>query len=183
MDGTLTTEERVVTAEVLGRAHQGQTYLHLGPGSVLTPSGWDYVNQHRMEVVRGAAPPSSPNRPAQPRGPDPQADLQAVPQASIPAPDPGINEVLPAIAEETRIVQEGRCDRPDQACGCESEEFGSGFAESDDCTVRRMQQEGLAATCDGRDLQPVEKRMDEADVEALVRLVTDQVLARLREME
>jgi hypothetical protein len=174
MDKTLTTEERVVTSEVLGRVHQGQVRLYLGPGSVLTPSGWDYVNQHHLEVVRGATPPASE---------------PAAAQASCPAPDPGISEVLPAVAEDTRIVQEGRCDHPDQACGCESEEFGSGFVEPDDCTdctVRRIKKEGGTDQCEGCNRQAVEQNAcggDEVEIETLVRLVTDQVLARLRELE
>ena len=174
MDQTLTIEERVVTAEVLGRVHQGQVQLCLSPGSVLTPSGWDFVNQHHLEVVRGTAPPALRVPPGK--------------QDSRPTPVPEISEVLPSVAEDTRIVQEGRCDHPDRACGCESEEFGSGFVEPDDCgdsTVRRIQREGDAAPCDGPGRQDAvqdssgENNLDE---EALVRLVTEQVLARLKEL-
>jgi hypothetical protein len=174
MDQTLTVEERVVTAEVLGRLHQGQALLRLSPGSVLTPSGWDYVNQHHLEVVRGAAPPVLP-------GPPEELDTR-------PAPVPEISEVLPSVAEDTRIVQEGRCDHPDRACGCESEEFGSGFVESDDgrdSTVRRIQREGDAAPCDGPDRQDAARDSSGAndlDEETLVRLITEQVLARLKEL-
>lgn len=177
MPETLTVKEKVVTAEVLGRSHRGQATLLLGPGAVLTPSGWDFVNQHRMEVVRGPAPPG--------------AQAQAAPAAPRPEgpPNPGIREVLPAVAEDTRIVQEGRCEHPDRPCGCTTEEFGSGFVEPDDCSdcgVRRMQREGAPAACDGCNRQAAESagtRGATLDVEALVRQITDQVMARLKEME
>jgi hypothetical protein len=174
MDETLTVREKVVTADVLARCHNGQARLCLEPGAVLTPSGWDFVNQHRMEVLRGAAPPAGPG--AAPSRPSPREAWA----------DPEIREVMPAVAEDTRILQEGRCEHPDRACGCQTEEFGSGFvepADCDDCAVRAMPREKDAAACDGCNRQPAPPAADAVDLEKLVRLITDRVLARLREME
>ena len=45
----------VVTGDVLGRTHQGERVLSVSPGAILTPTAWDYIRQHRLQLRRGAA--------------------------------------------------------------------------------------------------------------------------------
>ena len=165
--------DRVITAEVIGRSHTGETELHVDRRAVLTPSAWDYVHEHGIDVVRQGTS----------AGP--------VPPAGQPAPEPAdVKEVPPAVAEDTRIVQEGRCDHPDKSCGCQSDEFGSGFVEPeccDGCSVERARQEDAGgASCDGCNQDPSTRQSQSArapvhDIETLVQQITDKVMARLRE--
>ncbi len=178
MQEQLHIQDVVVTSELLERSHSGQSHLVLGPKSVLTPSGWDYVRANGLEVVRGTGDESRGTQAP------PEDRARPIPDAPL-----GIREVLPTIAEDHRIVVEGRCEHPDRSCGCRSEEFGSGFVEPDDCedcTVRRIQTEGPKAPCDGCNRQleePADKGPDAATIDTLVQVITDQVVARLRETE
>ena len=45
----------VVTGDVLGREHKGERVLSVSPSAILTPTAWDYIRQHRLQVRRGAA--------------------------------------------------------------------------------------------------------------------------------
>jgi len=167
----------VVTSELLENSYEGQTQLLLGTGSVLTPSGRDFVQAKGLEVIREQA--------ACTRVPHPSSAHEP---AGTPAALPDIQEVTPGVAEDHRIIQEGRCEHPDRACGCTSEEFGSGFVEPDDCegcTVKRIQREGGEAPCQGCNRQveePASAAGDRDTVEVLVQVITDQVVARLRQI-
>ena len=116
----------VVTEALLRQHHQGQEELSLLPGAVITPTGWDYIRQHRLQVVRQKAAP---------------------PPAAQPGPPAGlITELTPS-----SLVQEGRCDHPDRSCGCQTEEFGSGFVEPASCAECAIHQAqgGCGEGCKG----------------------------------
>ncbi len=92
-----------------------------------------------------------------------------------------------AIAATDRVADAGRCEHPNRACGCEHEEFGSGYVEParcSDCAVHQRKQAGdSAASCEGCNryktlLQQIEQG-HAADPEALVDQITELVLHRL----
>lgn len=161
MAGVVHIADPVVTGDSLARQHQGEEEVRVAARAVITPTGHDYIRQHRLRVVRGE--------------PDPPPPSQPVSASSVPQ-DPRIAEVRPLSAEEMRLVQEGRCDYPDRPYGCETEEFGSGFAapsSGGECEVEGEQKEPGAA----------EARGDQghgADIEALVQYITDEIMARLK---
>lgn len=132
----------VVTGDVLGREHKGERVLSVSPSAILTPTAWDYIRQHRLQVRRGEA-------------------------SAAPA--------------------EGGCEHPDRACGCEHEEFGSGYVEPascGDCAVHQRKKAGDAeASCAGCNryktlLQQIEQGQAIAP-EALVSQITELVMHRL----
>ncbi len=136
----------VVTGDLLGREHQGERTLCLAPSAILTPTAWDYIRQHRLQLSRGAV------------GAPAEADADA-----------------------------GRCEHPDRACGCEHEEFGSGYVEPtrcSDCAVHQRKKEGDSeASCEGCNryktlLQQIEQGRA-TDPEALVEQITELVIHRL----
>ena len=53
MAGLLHIAEAVLTGEILSRQHQGQASVQIECGAIITPTGWDYIRQHRLQVVRG----------------------------------------------------------------------------------------------------------------------------------
>ena len=53
MTGLLCLDAAVLTGEILSRQHQGQTSVQLAVEAIITPTGWDYIRQHRLQVVRG----------------------------------------------------------------------------------------------------------------------------------
>ncbi len=172
MAGAVHIADPVVTGDSLARQHQGEEEVRVAARAVITPTGWDYIRQHRLRVVRGE--------------PDPPPQSQPVPASSAP-PDPQIAEVRPLSAEEMRLVQEGRCDHPDRPYGCETDEFGSGFVEPSSCCECGVEGErkkpGTSDACGGCNRQKtVEPPVDPgrgADIEALVQYITDEIMARL----
>ena len=102
----------VVTGDLLGREHNGERTLSVAPGAILTPTAWDYIRQHRLELSRGEA-----------------------------------------VAAAEAVADAGQCEHPDRACGCEHEEFGSGYVEPahcGDCAVHERKREGdPEASCEG----------------------------------
>lgn len=150
----------VVTEEILRQQHQGQEELCLSPAAVITPTGWDYIRQHHLKVARGE------------------------PEPAIRPPEPGL---IPEVRPGT-LVPQGGCEHPDRPCGCQTEEFGSGFVEPAacaDCAIHHLQQEGAPNTgCQGCNRHKtlhglVAAHQISAPDEELVRLIVDQVLARL----
>jgi len=167
MAGVLHIGDPVVTGEDLRRQHQGQKEVRFGPQAVVTPTAWDYIREHQLQVSRdensgrlqASAPSATGNRPAEPL----------------------IQEVVP----EQRLVQEGRCDHPDRACGCKTEEFGSGFVEPSschDCTVHQLQKESQDNSgCEGCNRHETAVSSGQTDdLETLVRQITDLVMEELR---
>ena len=95
----------VVTGDLLGREHKGERTLSVAPSAILTPTAWDYIRQHRLQLSRGEA----------------------------------------SAATADGIADAGQCEHPDRACGCEHEEFGSGYVEPahcGDCAVHERKQGG-----------------------------------------
>ena len=118
----------IITEALLRQQHQGQEELCLLPGAVITPTGWDYIRQHRVRVSRGEAPPAAP-----------------------PALTPALSAGLIPEMTPSSLVQEGRCDHPGRSCGCQTEEFGSGFVEPascGDCSVHHAEG-GCGEACQG----------------------------------
>lgn len=133
----------VITGDLLGREHKGERVLSVSPSAILTPTAWDYIRQHRLQVRRG--------------------------------------EPVEGGADA------GRCEQPDRACGCQHEEFGSGFVEPahcGDCAVhQRKKADDSAASCAGCNryktlLQQIEKGQATAP-EDLVAQITELVIHRL----
>jgi hypothetical protein len=162
MAHVLDISEAVVTEQVLDSRHAGEAEVRVGPGAVVTPSGWDYLRFHRLRLTRGG----STGQPA----PHPAVNRVGV-AAAIP-------EVLPP-GSEAGVLSRGRCDHPDRAYGCRTEEFGSGFVEPSscsDCAIHKAQQSGAANSgCDGCNKAD---SLDH-DVEALVQNLTNEIMRRL----
>ena len=150
--------EAVVTGEVLRDRHDGQQEVSVPAGAVVTPTAWDYLRSHGLRLTRGPA-----------AGPGPE------PPAAGPVP-----EVLPPGAE-SGLLGRGRCDHPDRAYGCKTEEFGSGFVEPSSCSGCAVYQAELAGRpncgCGGCNRRVA---ADE-EAEALVQRLTDEIMRRLKE--
>ena len=43
----------VVTGDLLAREHKGERAVSVVPDAILTPTAWDYIRQHRLQLVRG----------------------------------------------------------------------------------------------------------------------------------
>ena len=142
----------VVTGDLLGREHKGERTLSVSPSAILTPTAWDYIRQHRLQLSRGEA-----------------------------------------VAAAEGVADASRCEPPlsrgqaDRACGCEHEEFGSGYVEPahcGDCAIHERKKAGdPEASCEGCNryktlLQQIEKGQA-ADPEALVEQITELVIHRL----
>ncbi len=167
MERVLYIADPVVTEDTLGQQHRGQKEVWVDPRAVITPTGWDYIRQHQLHLSRTEAEPAA-----------------AEPEE---AEGSQLTEVQPAAAE-TQLVQEGRCDHPDHAYGCRTDEFGSGFAEPSscsDCAIHQQQQQQGKANggCQGcnrhKTVQELVAAGEAADIEALVQQITDQIMERL----
>ena len=143
--------DRVVTGDLLAREHKGERAINVIADAILTPTAWDYIRQHRLQVVRGQAP------------------------------------ALSAQVDEESIEGAGRCDHPNRSCGCEQEEFGSGYVEPascSECAVHARKRAGDAtASCEGcnrhKTLLNLIEQGQAYDPEELIREVSDMVLHRL----
>ena len=119
--GILHRADAVITSEGLTRQHGGESEIQVAAGAVITPTGWDYIRDHRLRVVRGhGAAPSVQSRMAAP-------SASAVGTGGGQAASAQVREVQPPAADGTSIRPQGRCDHPDQPFGCKTDEFGSGF--------------------------------------------------------
>ncbi len=174
MAQTLVVTDQVLTGDALRQRHRGEGVVQVAPRTVLTPSAWDFVRQQRLEVVRapGAATADPPEPAATPMAAPAEPEAPAAVGAAI-------REVVP------RMIAAGRCDHPDRAFGCRTEEFGSGFAEPVsclECAVFRLRHQGQQAPacvgCNREHAAPAAAPV-EADLEALVQRLTDLVLAQL----
>ena len=120
MAGALHIADAVVTGASLRGQHGDETEIQVGAGAVITPTGWDYIRDHRLRLTRGqgAAGQNTPAREATP----PVATRASGTASSQ------VREIKPPSADGTSIQAQGRCDFPDQAYGCKTDEFGSGYA-------------------------------------------------------
>ncbi len=162
MAAVLHIDDTVVTGDLLSRAHQGEREFSFVPDAILTPTAWDYIRQHRLQVSRGG-------------------------EVSVAT---SSNEGQPETAEtEGRIISEGQCEHPDRSCGSKHEEFGSGYVEPScchDCAIHKLKREGDAeASCEGcnrhKTLVQLVARGKASDPEELVRRISDIVAHRLED--
>ena len=139
----------VVTGDLLKSLHRDEKEVWIHPGSVVTPTAWDYIREWRLRVVRDhREPPASDER---------ETEAQV----------------------GNKLLQEGRCLKPGQSCGCDGDEFGSGFVEPascGECAIFRLQREGKPnAGCEGCNRAASAGK----ELEEMVGRITDQILARL----
>jgi len=155
--GLLHITDLVVTEACLRQQHRDEAEILVSIRSVITPTGWDYIRNHRLRVRRGDA-----------------AGVQAAATTSGPAPPSSpptaIPEVLPAAADGASIQQLGRFDHPDRPFGCKNDDFGSGFADS---SLRQVGAARASATAPVAGQNP--------EFEALVQQITDEIMERLNE--
>lgn len=142
----------VVTEEVLRASHAGESEIRVPAAAVVTPSAWDYVRYHRLQLTCGS---------------------RLMGSSSVAPTAAAIAEVLPP-GSEAGVLSRGRCDHPDRPYGCRTEEFGSGFVESACCSdcARKQALDARAGNCgscsDG-----------DAEMETLVQQLTDEIMKRL----
>lgn len=162
MAAVLHIDDTVVTGDLLSRAHQGEREFSFVPDAILTPTAWDYIRQHRLQVSRGGG-------------------VSAATSSNAGQPD---------TAETAgQIISEGRCEHPDRSCGCQHEEFGSGYVEPScchDCAIHKLKREGDAeASCEGcnrhKTLMQLVARGKASDPEELVRRISEIVEHRLED--
>ena len=48
--------DSVVTGDLLAREHKGERAVSVVSDAILTPTGWDYIRQHRLQLARGQVP-------------------------------------------------------------------------------------------------------------------------------
>ena len=151
MASILYIEEAVVTGDILSRRHGDEAEICIADSSIVTPTGWDYLRQHRVQLSRGEAP-EVPQHSS-----DDSSDLSK------------ITEIQPS-----QMDGSGRCEQPERSCGCQTEEFGSGYVERlNDTESDRLMNEIV-----NRYLKTV-KSGHVIDPEQLVREITSLVLHRL----
>ncbi len=134
IDGSLITEA------LLQQEHQGQSEISIRDGAIITPSARDYLRYHRVTVVAGGRSGSAPAAPK-------QTARQAVTTSTSSGVGTPIQEILPPGAEGGMLYR-GRCDHPDRAFGCRTEEFGSGFVEPACCAACAKKGSNGGAGCD-----------------------------------
>ena len=59
MTAVLHIGDRVVTGDLLAREYKGERAVSVVPDAILTPTAWDYIRQHRLQLARGQAPAPS----------------------------------------------------------------------------------------------------------------------------
>lgn len=167
MAGVLDIAVKVLTGDELARRHGDQTALRLGPGTVVTPTAWDYIRRHRLVLERDGA--------------------EAAPQEETPVAQEVPPEGGAAQADQARQVHPGRCDHPTRSYGCQTEEFGSGFAQPTscgDCPIHALKRQGVAGcSCQGCNrheaVQEQVRQGQVPDIEELVQRITDQIIGRV----
>ncbi|MFH1568935.1 MAG: hypothetical protein ABIL09_13135 [Gemmatimonadota bacterium] len=141
--------DAVVTEDCLRRRHQGETAVQVGRAAVITPTGYDYLRAHRLRLTRGDGTSGAAAAPA---GAAPSARHASQ-----------VREVRPPTADGQSIRPEGRFEHKDRPFGCKTDDFGSGFA----------------AASGGRGTAPAAAGLTEAELEALVQRLTDEIMERL----
>ena len=151
MASTLYIEEAVVTGDILSRRHGDESEVYIADSAIVTPTGWDYLRQHRVQLSRGEVP--------------------EVPQHSSDdsSDTPKITEIQPP-----QMDGSGRCEQPERSCGCQTEEFGSGYVER----LSNTESDRVMDEIVNRYLKTV-KSGHVIDPEQLVREITSLVLHRL----
>lgn len=193
MAETLHIGDSVVTEEVLRRRHGGETEVHICRRAVITPTGWDYIRDHRLRVTRveqAALPPGAGSGSLAAGGFPPVGGYAAAGRPSRGSGSGPIQEIRPS-TDDVSLIQQGRCEFPSRSFGCKTEEFGSGFVEPSTCQECPVQQRKQPSTvslaesnpgCDGcnrhRTLQQVAGE-GSPELEVLVQRITEEIMARL----
>lgn len=157
MSPVLHIEETVITGDDLARLHQAEEELCVGPSTVLTPTAWDYIRDHRLHLSRDAA------------------------KSEEAPPLPSTN-----LANEAQMVPHEQCDLPGRSCGCTTEEFGSGFVQPESCHVCAIHQLKVTGRpspeCDGCNLNGSRGSSPRSDAatDALVTQITEQIVEQLQ---
>ena len=166
MASVLQIEDAVITGDMLARKHGAEREVCIGEAAIVTPTAWDYLRQKRLRLQRGAVSAA--------------ADQKAVP------------EVAAALVAEVKVPQMdglGRCEQPSESCGCQDEEFGSGFVEPSscrDCAIYELKKKGdSSADCTGCNRRHLLDGLIESgqgvDPEQLISEVTALVVHRLED--
>ncbi len=156
MAGLLRITDSVITGDCLRQQHGDEDEVLVPSRAIVTPTGWDYIRDHRLRVQR--------DEPGRERCAN--SSLSSVSSPSDPS---SIPEVLPASADGASIRQLGRFDHPDRPFGCKNDDFGSGFADP-----------GSRQECDATRtsaMPPVAGQ--DAAFEALVQQITDIIMKQL----
>jgi len=159
--GPLRITDPVITEDCLRQQHRDEAELLVGSRAIITPTGWDYIRNHRLRVQH--------DEHDEPAG-EPPADSGLGPAAPSPEPS-AIPEVLPVAADGASIRQVGRFDHPDQPFGCKNDDFGSGFAEPSSGQDGDAGQAPPTPPVAGQD----------PSFEALVQQITDVIMKRINE--
>ena len=193
MAETLHIGDSVVTEEVLRRRHDGETEVHICRRAVITPTGWDYIRDHRLRVTwveQAALPPGAGSDSLVAGGFPPVGGYAAAGRPSRGSGSGPIQEIRPS-TDDVSLIQQGRCEFPSRSFGCKTEEFGSGFVEPStcqECPVQQRQQPSTVSLaesnpgCDGcnrhRTLQQVAGE-GSLELEVLVQRITEEIMSRL----
>jgi hypothetical protein len=154
MAHTLQLDEMLVTEALLVQRHQDEGEVYLHAKAIVTPSARDYLRMHGVVIIQDIAAGAAPSSP-----------IMGTP----------IQEILPP-GSETGLLYHGRCDHPDRAFGCQTEEFGSGYVEPaccDEC-ARNGKNGGPACSCE-------QCAGDGEELEFLVQRLTDEIMSRLEQ--
>ena len=177
MADALHIDEAVITEDCISRRHGGEGEIHILKSAVITPTGWDFIRHHHLQVVRVE-----------------RAALGAVARSSgvSGAERRTIREISPS-ADDTSLLQQGRYDFPNRPCGCKEEEFGSGFVEPSscrDCALNGQQQSSTTTGGEGchgcnrlltlqSNASGAQADGAQADIEDLVQRLTEEIISRL----
>ena len=153
-------EESVVTGDVLVKTHSDEEEVCVSETAIVTPTGWDYLRNFRLRLVRGCGPGST----------------KPIPQKVV------LKQIDP-----NEMDGLGICNQPESSCGCVDEEFGSGFVEPsscNDCAVHELKRKGDdSVNCNGCNrrvlLEELVKSGRSVEPEQLIREVTSVVTKRL----
>ena len=55
MASILYIEEAVVTGDLLSRLHRDESEIRIADSAIVTPTGWDYLRQHRVQLSKGGS--------------------------------------------------------------------------------------------------------------------------------
>ena len=82
------------------------------------------------------------------------------------------------------MVAHGQCDHPDKSCGCDTDEFGSGFVQPESCAscaIHQLEVAGQANSgCKGCNLNGHRDPVYDDGADLLVARITEQIIERLR---
>lgn len=166
MTSPLYIEDAVVTGDLLAQRHVSEEEVRVGEAAIVTPTGWDYLRQKRLRLSRGSLAAAAP---------------AALPSSAAAA-------LVPEVTA-AKIEGAGRCEHPARSCGCQDEEFGSGYIEPSscrDCAIYELKKTGdEGANCHGCNRRTLLDQLVESghgvDPEQLIREVTALVVHRLED--